>query len=234
MCFSGLHFGHYISMIDHQGLSGLYADFLDLVLATGTVLSRWAKGLSVMLEKIKGNINVDKLRAILLMEADYNFVSKLLLGVRLTQIIEDRKGFPEELGGSRKNHEAVDIALNWRITSDILRQLRRPGTITGVDAASCYDRIVHSIVILIARQQGLSLLPLLSFFGTIQNMIYHVRTGHGESEGSYGGTKEVPFQGTCQGNGAIPDYWLLISMIMVLLMHKGGHAMSITYPITRE
>ena len=110
--FSGLHFGHYISIIDHQNLSGLYADFLDLVLATGTVLQRWAKGLSVMLEKVKGNINVDKLRAILLMEADYNFVSKLLLGVRLMQTIEDRKGFPEELGGSRKNHEAVDIALN--------------------------------------------------------------------------------------------------------------------------
>ena len=51
--------------------------------------------------------------------------------------IEGRKGFPEELGGSRENHEAVDIALNRRITSDILRQLRRPGTITGVDVASC-------------------------------------------------------------------------------------------------
>ena len=100
--------------------------------------------------KIKGNINVDKLRAILLMEADYNFVSKLLLGVRLMHAIEGRKGFPEELGGSRKNHEAVYKALNQRITSDILQQLRRPGTITGVDAASCYDRIVHSIVILIA------------------------------------------------------------------------------------
>ena len=91
-------------MIGHQGLAELFANFLDLVLSTGTVLHRWAKGLSVMLEKIKGNINVDKLRAILLMEADYNFVSKLLLGVRLMYAIEGRKGFPEELGGSRKNH----------------------------------------------------------------------------------------------------------------------------------
>ena len=81
--------------------------------------------------------------------------------------IEQRKGFPEELGGSRKHHEAVDIALNRKITSDIMRQSRRPGAISGVDAASCYDRIVHSIVILIARQEGLSLLPLLALFGTI-------------------------------------------------------------------
>ena len=63
-----------------------------------------------------------------------------------------RQGFPEELGENRKRHEAVDIALNRKITSDIMRQNRRPGAILGVDAASCYDRIVHSIVILIARQ----------------------------------------------------------------------------------
>ena len=65
-------------------------------------------------------------------------------------------------------------------------------------------------------------------------MTYHVRTGHGELEGSYGGTREIFFQGTCQGNGASPAYWLSISMIMVLLMHKRGHATSIKYPITRE
>ena len=124
------------------------------MVTTGTVLSRWSKGLSIMLEKVKGNINVEKLRGILLMEADYKFVSKLLIGVRLMNSKENRNGFSEELGGTRKRHEAANIVLNRRITSDILRQLRRPGTITGVDAASCYDRIVHSLVILIARQEG--------------------------------------------------------------------------------
>ena len=38
--FLGLHFGHYISMIGHKDLSDLYAAFLNLVLSTGTVLSR--------------------------------------------------------------------------------------------------------------------------------------------------------------------------------------------------
>ena len=154
------------------------------------------------------------------MEADYNFVSKLLIGVRLMNSIQNRNGFPDELGGTRKRHEAVDIALNRRITSDILRQLRRPVTITGIDVASCYDRIVNSLVILIARQEGLSLLPLLALFGAIQNMTYYVRTGHGESMGSYGGVWDIPFQGTCQGNGSSPTYWLVVSMIMVLLTHK--------------
>ena len=115
-----------------------------------------------------------------------------------------------------------------------MRQSRRPGAILGVDAASCYDRIVHSIVISIARQEGLSLLPLLALFGTIQSMKYFVRTGHGESEGHYGGYQNIPFQGTCQGNRSSPGYWLIISMLIVIVMHKRGHAMSLKYPITQE
>ena len=87
---------------------------------------------------------------------------------------------------------------------------------------------------MIARQEGLSLMPLLALFGATQNITCYVRTGNGESLGSYGGAREILFQGTCQGNGASPACWLLVSMIMVLLMHKQGHAMSLKYPLTEE
>ena len=60
-----------------------------------------------------------------------------------------------------------------------MRQIRRPGTITDVDVASCYDRIVHLVVILIARHAGLNIIPILSLFGVIQHMTYFVRTGYG-------------------------------------------------------
>ena len=64
--------------------------------------------------------------------------------------------------------------------------MRCPGTITGVNAAVCYDTIVHSIVILIARNEGLLLLPLLALFGAIQHVKYYTRTGYGESQSFYG------------------------------------------------
>ena len=60
-----------------------------------------------MLGDIKGNINVDKNRGILLMEYDYNFVNKRFLGIRLMLTIEIRNKFFEELSGSRKLHESV-------------------------------------------------------------------------------------------------------------------------------
>ena len=57
--------------------------------------------------------------------------------------------------------------------------MRRPGTITGVDAASCYDRIVHSIlVIMIAKNGDLSLLQLLALFEVIQQMKCYVKMGY--------------------------------------------------------
>ena len=67
-----------------------------------------------------------------------------------------------------------------------MRQMRRPGTITSVNTASYYDRFVHSIVILLVRHEGLSLLPLLALFGAIQHVKYYTRTGYGESQSFYG------------------------------------------------
>ena len=112
------------------------------------------------------------------------------------------------------------MLLSRKLVEDIMRQMRLPGAITGVDAASYYDIIVHSIVILIARNEGLSLLPLLALFGVIQQMKYYVRTGYGDLETFYGKKRATPYQDTCQGNGSSPTYWLIIMMIMVLKMQK--------------
>ena len=136
---SRLLFGHYESATENKIATKLHKMFLDSMITTGSVIDWWIKILLVMLEKIKGNINVEKLRGILLMEVGYNFLSKFLLGVRLMRSAELRNEFPKELGGSRKRHEAIDVTLNRKLVGDIMRQMRRPGTITGMDAVSCYD-----------------------------------------------------------------------------------------------
>ena len=69
--------------------------------------------------------------------------------------VELRAYDSEELEGSKKRRKAIDVALNRKLVGDITRELRHPGTITGVDTSSCYDRIVHLIVILIMRHECL-------------------------------------------------------------------------------
>ena len=225
---SGRHFGHYKAASRNTYLSTIHSTFCHITASSGSSIDRWEQGLTVMLEKIKGNIIVDKLRAILLMEADFNFINKLMFGHRLIRNCTDHKRLPQELYGGLANRSAQEVAINRRLVLDTFRLKRRCGVVAGVDAAQCYDRIVHSLAILLSRNEGAPINPLLCMFGAIQGMTYFLRTTFGESTSSYGGRQQVPFQGTCQGNGASPAMWLMISMYLVLLAREEGHATKFT------
>ena len=70
---STLHFRHYITGAKLDYISHLRAMMTSLALRRVFAYKRWARGLSVILEKELGNKLISKLRAILLMEADFNF-----------------------------------------------------------------------------------------------------------------------------------------------------------------
>ena len=176
-----------------------------------------------MIEKIKGVIKVDKLRAILLMEADFNFINKLMFGNRLIKQCTKYNRFPKELFGGLANKSAQEVGVNRRLVLDLFRLKRRNGAVTGVDATQCYDRTVHSLAILLSRNEGAPINPLICMFGAIQGMNYFLRTTFGDSKRSDVGRQKIPFQGSCQGNGASPVMWLMISMYLVLLAREEKH-----------
>ena len=70
---------------------------------------------------VEVGINVDELCGILLMEAYYEFIQKLLLGIKLIDTVESRNGFPYELGGVRKLHNTIEIVIHWKLVEDIMR-----------------------------------------------------------------------------------------------------------------
>ncbi len=76
--YSGLHFGHYKAASFCPDLSLLHAAKLTICAQNGVALAWWGKGLTVLLEKILGNVFVHKLRAICLLEADFNWWNKLI------------------------------------------------------------------------------------------------------------------------------------------------------------
>jgi hypothetical protein len=51
----------------------------------GVALARWGKGLTVLLEKIIGNVFVHKLSTICLPDADFNWWNKLIFAKRMMQ-----------------------------------------------------------------------------------------------------------------------------------------------------
>ena len=75
---SGLHHGHYKAAVHSDKISRIVAQQITVVCRSGVPPEQWSVGLQVMLEKIAGICLVNKLRAIQLYEADFNWMNKFV------------------------------------------------------------------------------------------------------------------------------------------------------------
>ena len=141
--YSGLHFGHYKAAAESDYLSRLHALHITTIARSGCHPKRWGRGLTVMLEKIAGCALVHKLRAILLMEADFNFHNKLVFGHRMMDMAREKGLIPPEVY-SQKESTTEDAILDHVLSMDLAEQARVPFLDSSVDAANCYDRMAHN------------------------------------------------------------------------------------------
>jgi hypothetical protein len=229
--YSTLHFGHYKSATASDFLTKLHAKHLTAISRAGSPPDRWSGGLTVMLEKIAGVALVNKLRAILLMEADFNFHNKLIFGRRMLKQARLLDLIPGEQFNEKEN-TADDGVLEKVLLFDISRQTRRATAVASVDAANCYDRISHALMSLTFLAFGVGMGPVAAMLLAIQNMQFFLRTGFGESTVSYGSSITNLLQGLCQGNGAAPPGWQLLSALMITVHKAQGFGMKLLSPIT--
>ena len=229
---SGLHFGHYKSIAYDDDLSRLLAKKFSLIVQTGAGPERWARGLSVMLEKIAGVALVNKLRAILLLEADFNFCNKLIFGHRMLDLARAQGMVPEEIY-SGKGRTAEDAILQQVLMYDIARITKRPLLVAQVDAAQCYDRVALPIASLTLQAFKVPKCAALSMLRPLHNMEFFLRTGFGQSSSYFGG-KEDGKHGLAQGNGAAPPTWQQVSTVMINAHKTNGHGVEVKCPISHK
>ena len=153
----------------------------------------------VMLEKIAGVALMNKLRAILLIEGDYNYFNKWVFGREAINVLYEMGYIPEDQY-SHKKSTAEDAKMDNRLTMDISRQTRHPMVSTSADAANCYDRINHIITayLLLAITGSVGLITSLLF--PIQIMKLFQRMGHCNSTTFMGGPNRAMhrlLQGLC-------------------------------------
>jgi len=75
---SGANFGHYKTGAAHAAINEMHTLLAKIPLQSGFSYQRWKKGINIMLEKMKGNFGIEKLRIILLFEADFNQLNKFI------------------------------------------------------------------------------------------------------------------------------------------------------------
>ena len=185
-----------------------------------------------MLEKVMGVKLISKLRAILLMEADFNAANKILYGERMLDNARKYKLMPDEVF-SERGKEATDGGISKQLFFDIARQLRRPAALASVDAANCYDRVAHAISSLVFQAFGTPINACLSMHSAIQDMQFFLRTAFGDSDKSVGARVELKTQGFMQGNGAAPAGWAVVSITIIHAHKKEGHGATFLCPITK-
>ncbi len=182
---SGFYFKHYIVGCKLDLITHFHAARVTVTLAHAVQLERWSRSLSIMLEKTLGVTLVMKLRAILLMEADYNTTNNVY-GDRMIKNACGHHLMPEEIF-SEKNCMADDNTLCKTLFYDITRQARVPAAIVLVNASNCYNRIAHAIASLIFQAFGVPLSAVETILGAIENMKFFLRMGFGDSKSFAGG-----------------------------------------------
>jgi len=209
------------------------ATMADIPLKTGYSPDRWKEGLNVMLEKSPGNFNIEKLRIILLFEADFNSNNKWI-GRAVMKNAETLNLLAEEQYGSRKHKAAVLQCLNKGLFYDLLRQGKRPAALCSNDAKSCYDRITLLAAALSLCRLGATISSVQSMLATIHGMNHHIRTAFGDSIQAAGRhTWKTPIAGIGQGNGAGPSIWAAVSSPMFDVMRQDGFYALLTGAISK-
>jgi hypothetical protein len=182
--------------------------------------------------KTLGVTLVTKLCAILLMERDFNATNKIVYGVRMLQNARKHNQMPEEIF-SKKKRMADNGMLCKTLFFDIARQARVGAAIASVDASNCYDRIGHAMALLIFQAFGVPITAVQSMLGAIENMKFFLCTGFGDSTSLSGGRVSIKTQGLCQGNGASPAGWAVISICIIGAHRKKRHGAKFLCPITQ-
>ena len=227
-------FSHSKTCALDQNASDFEATMAHIPYITGYTPLEWQVGVDIMIYK-KANLDrVDKLRTIVLKEADANF-NDGRLGKEMMDHAERHNMIAREQYGSRKGHSSIDHAVNKRLSYDLMRAFRHPGALCSNDAKSCYDRILHSITAISMRRLGMPEPPIECMLKCIQKMAHYIRTTHGDSEKPYTSNHTlIPFQGVLQGNGASPSIWVAVSTPLLNMMRQAQHGMQIISAISKQ
>jgi hypothetical protein len=157
-----------------------------------------------------------------------------LIGRNAMIFAEAHNLIPPGQCGSRKHHQAIDLAVSKRMVWDFLILQRRSAGWISNDAKSCFDRIVHWVARVALMRFGIPWEAVKLMFDTLAMATHRVRTGFGDSTTTFRPTSALPFQGCGQGNGAGPAMWVAISSILIDMMDEEGFGFSCRTALTDE
>jgi hypothetical protein len=176
---------------------------LTLAASTGIPLACWGNGLTVLLKKVFGNIYIDKMQAICLLKADYNWLNKFVLAKQIVDKAFQGDIIPAEQFAKRGS-QATDGVLTSGLFCDISWALHKTAAIESVDLANCYDAIAHLIASITLQSFKVCKVMVATMLYVLGPMTWYLKTAFSQSKISFDGMAFDPSMGLGQGNGAAP------------------------------
>ncbi len=215
LSFSGATFSHYKAATFHCMLLAMHAAYLSACAKKRIPLSRWGVGLTVLLEKIIGNNFVHKLQAICLLEANFNWINKMIFAIRMIGVALARKRMIPGECFSKKGSNCISAVMTKIFISDESRIHHHSASVIGNDFSDCYDRIAHNVAAVSLRAFDVPQPAINILLKTMETLGFFLWTGFGESTDLYGSTHEERLAGYGQGNAASGLGFTALSSLIV-------------------
>ena len=228
---SGRYNGVYKAMTQDTHLLRILEVSMNLPLLTGYSYQRWNTMIDIMAFKKPDNIKVSNIRSIIISEADWNSIGKLIIAKKMMKNAETHCLLPREHIGGRKSRKATDGALTKRLIIDNSRLLQKPLAIISTDATNCYDRMLHKFIAMICIKWGIAPQVIQTLLYPLQKAKHHTRTAYGDSSTFFQGRN---LQGAGQGNTGAAPYWTAVSTVMIDLIKKRGLFATMQSPMGDE
>ena len=129
---STVGFNHMIAQSHSKKLTSIQVRKLNLIVRNGFPLDRWLHGILLLLQKEVGNIDIDKLRFIILFECDFNWLLKMFFSKRLMSRAIENDSLPQEFF-AMKGRSAKDAIMTRTLWSDINRLQHKPFAVVSAD-----------------------------------------------------------------------------------------------------
>jgi hypothetical protein len=191
----GCHFGHYKAASYGRYLLTMHAARLTRTTSTGISLACWGNRLTVLLiKKVFGNIYIDKMQAICLLEANYNWLNKFVFAKQMMDRAFQGNIIPVEQFAKRGS-QATEVVLTPGLFCDIAWALHKTVAIESVDLANCYDAVAHPIASIALQSFKVCNVMVAMMLYVLKTMTWYLKTAFGQSEILFGGTVLDPSMG---------------------------------------
>ena len=142
------NFSHYKVTLTDDTTNRIDAMLRSIPFTMGFWPKSWCHADNVMILKRSGVHDIDGMRCIQLFDAEFNIASKKMVK-EVMKKAEENSLIAEAQSGNRKRRKANMLLLNKVLLMDLFRQKKQSGAISMNDLFRCFDRIGHTLAILV-------------------------------------------------------------------------------------